>query len=87
MAERNQKFWLDNELKLSTFESEWYKKLSDGESLNPSKDYSMNEELDGQLERTLGNHLALVGPMFDSYTYKSLAKQCLQNLVGAILQD
>ena len=67
MAERNQKFWLDNELKLITFESEWYKKLSDGESLNPSKDYSMNEELDGHLERTLGNHLALVGPMFDSY--------------------
>ena len=63
MVERSDQFWLRKEHELSTFETGWYK-----EKVNQcSADYSMGGKLENNLERTIGNHLVLAGPVMDSY--------------------
>ena len=66
MAERNDTFWRAKEVQLSTFESSWYKEKVNTESKD-SKDYSMGGTLNGDLEKIVGNHLVLAGPMVDGY--------------------
>lgn len=64
-TERNEKFWCDVELKLGTFERQWFDDISKSE-----KDYSMGSSMDDNVEKLVGNHLALVGPMLDSYLHE-----------------
>lgn len=68
-SERNGKFWIHNELKLSSFEARWFQKLNEEEdrTMTTTPDYSMNGVLDRELERTLGNRVVLAGPMVDTY--------------------
>ena len=85
MAERNQKFWNSNELTLSTFEREWYTTHVNKPELG-SRKYDMGtDELDGDMERTVGNHLALVGPMIDTYLLqigRSIHAKLARNITG-----
>ena len=79
MTERaNNSFWIDIEHKLCTFESSWYKEhvnktqKPDGEEeqvviKHQQKDYSMGGQLNNSLEKVIGNHLVLVGPVVDSF--------------------
>ena len=63
MAERAEIFWHHREFEVSSLEGKWFK-----ESVNPdTTDYSMAGELTNDLERTVGNHLVLAGPMVDGY--------------------
>ena len=64
MAERNGSFYNSSELALGQFEKEWYSKHVSSDK----KEYDMGSEaLDNGMEHTIGNRLALVGPMLDSY--------------------
>ena len=65
MAERNDKFWISQELKLNTFESKWYNEIVNEKTNN--ENYGLSGCGDYVLEKTVGNHLALVGPMIDGY--------------------
>ena len=64
MAERNDNFWLQNQFQLSKVEADWYKETVSKEADGP---YSMGSELNGGLEKTVGNRLTIVGPMIDTY--------------------
>ena len=67
-TERNNKFWLDNELQLSSFQSKWYKHLREEEAKKQvSPDYSMRGVLDRELERNFSNRITIVGPMMDTF--------------------
>ena len=73
MAERNDTFWLDREKKLKKFEAFWFQNLEGVEleenlsSQLRKKDYSMAQDLDGDLEKVVGNRLLLAGPIVDSF--------------------
>ena len=65
MNECSETFWISQELKLSTFKSEWYNK-----NVNDTKNdnsYGLSGCGDKFLEKVIGNHVALVAPMIDGY--------------------
>ena len=76
MAERNNQFWNSKENQLKKFEAKWY---SDSEHKEDRKDYSMHGSLDGELEKVVGSHLLLAGPLIDSYLWE-IGKACLEKL-------
>ena len=76
MAERGEKFWTGQELNLASFEPQWFSSAS---VQNSRQDYTMNGELDQSLEKTLGNHLCLAGPMIDSY-FKEIGRAMYEKL-------
>ena len=73
MAERNDAFWKSTEVKLSTFEGHWYRQyvspVSTEEEVTSvsANNCSMGGRLDGVLEKSVGSHLCLAGPMVDVY--------------------
>ena len=62
MAERDSSFWIQEELKLTSFESQWQKEFQPKEN----KDYG-GEDMEAGPEQFYGNRLALAGPMIDGY--------------------
>jgi len=64
MAERGNTFWLSKERKVKRYEANWYKESVNQEDSNT---YSMGGDLDGELEKIIGNHLLLSGPLVDQY--------------------
>lgn len=61
MAERNDNFWYGREKKLRELEVKWFKE-NNGDKC---PDYSMNGDLDGGLEKVVGNRVLLTGPLLD----------------------
>ena len=58
-------FWLQRETKPRKLEVVWYNEQPDENQAHI--DYSMGGELDGSLEKILGNHLLLAGPLIYFY--------------------
>lgn len=84
MAERNNVFWLSREKKLKSLEVEWYRRQQKDENDSTGnkedrKDYSMGGSLDGELERVVGNHVLLAGPLIDFYLLE-IGKAFLEKL-------
>ena len=74
MAERNNKFWNQIELKLNILSSSW-----DEEITKVNQDFGMKETLDVNLEKEVGCALTIVGPLLDSYL-KVFGKAMLNKL-------
>ena len=84
MAERNDDFWLQDELKLSEFRRDWVtsvekKSKKKGKKCKSEKDYSMGGELEERIERNVGNNVVLVGPLVDFYL-KMIGNKIYQKL-------
>lgn len=84
MAERNNVFWLSRERKLKSLEVEWCRREQNDENDSTGnkedrKDYSMGGTLDGELERVVGNHVLLAGPLIDFYLLE-IGKAFLEKL-------
>ena len=82
----NNGFWIQREIKLRKLEVVWYNELADENQAHP--DYSMGGELDGSLEKIVGNHLLLAGPLIDFYLTEIgtafLEKLRRSHLTGAV---
>ena len=73
----NSSFWKGNEEKVKEIEKEWYRKhVSDKDD---HQIFSMGGVLDGQLEKVVGSHLLLSGPLVDSYL-NEIGKSFLEKL-------
>ena len=82
-TERSGKFWIKTELRLSSFERPWLQN-----EIKFPKDYSMGSEMDSEIEKNVGNHLVLVGPMLDGYLKEigiaMLSKLTRSHLTGLV---
>jgi len=64
MAERGNTFWLPKESRVKRYEASWYKESVNKED---SENYSMGGDLDGNLEKIVGSHILLSGPLVDQF--------------------
>ena len=62
--ERGNNFWFEGELRVGTCESRWTKEIID--SGNTEKFFG-GDEMNATVERDIGYHLLLAGPMVDGF--------------------
>jgi hypothetical protein len=78
-AERNTNFWVQEELRLGTFEGRWAREVV----AISQKNYG-GDDMDGKTEKLFGNRLVLAGPMIDGYL-KEIGSAMLRKLVRSKL--